>query len=260
MADRPLLIFIHFTELGHNGVLPAPLCVPGEYLSDDLCFFLAYDQLPIYKTIAVWHRRGNKGPIFHFHAAGCGHTLGCGQRFTLRKCTLDIQDHLRVHIFRVDVVVFKIHAHPALSQHPHTFDTLQRISRKTLNALDKDSVDLSVLAVLQHSLKLIALIDAGSRNPFIRVYIHEGHLVVTSDIVAVIPHLRHKGIELIVGIRTDPTICRHSDFLDRVKPHRGLNDLDFSYSVIHTATSLLVYYYFTDFRKTRKDAIFMRSR
>ena len=94
----------------------------------------------------------------------------------------------------------EVHTDSKIGQHSQSDEKFFGVSRKSGYRLDDDAVDETFLTVTDQSVQLIALFHLGSRDTLVGIDVDKLVFGMLLGVVAVVPNLRGKGMELIGGI------------------------------------------------------------
>ena len=208
------------------GVDSATRKIHIEYSLYDFSFAWLNNKSLINQAITKWSTVSEERTVFHFHSVRGGHSARACKCFALSKCTLNVKDEFGVHRFGINIIVFKNNADTALFQFSDSLKTFKRVSRKTRNAFNVNSIYSPKCAILNESLEFFTLIHTSSRYAFIGININENHITLRFKKIIIVFHLGEKRICLIFRVCTDSAIRCYSYQLFCFKTNRRLNDLN----------------------------------
>lgn len=136
--------------------------------------FVVVVDLPVLEVLAV-------APL-HIPAEGFALRLGLAHHKG--------ENHLIVHIERVHIFLFKVHAYTVLFQAAHIVQPVQCVAAEPGHRLGDDQIDLPLLAVPYHLQEVLALPGRGAGDPLIRIQAHHGPVRIGVDLVGIVFDLR----------------------------------------------------------------------
>ena len=148
------------------------------------------------------------------------HAAGKLAQLVLGDARHDRQAQLRILVQRIDVVVLKENRYAVAQQLAGILYGIQRVAGKARDLLGDDHVEPAILAVLDHSVEILALSGGYARKAFVHIAFHEGPRRVFPNQVFIIRPLIGQRIQLFIGIRRHAGIeCHpHGDFINRPGP------------------------------------------
>ena len=179
----------------------------GRFLWDDFKIFLVHDP------IAVRCRAGDKFPSFHSSLITYFLISRDGNGFLLGQRTGNAHHQFGGERFRVDIFFFKLDRDTQSGQFTQSGEAILGIAGEAGYRLYQNAVDLALPAISHHTVEIIPLVHPGAGQPFVGIHIHQLPAVMLGDLLRVAADLCGVGMQLILGVRTDPAVGRHPQAL-----------------------------------------------
>ena len=115
-----------------------------------------------------------------------------------------------VSVSGVDVLFFKLDGNAQPCQLPQGGEAILGVAGETGDGFHQHPVDPAFPTVGQHTVKILPLVRFRTADRLVGVDIHQLPAVMPADQLGVITDLRGVGQLLLLGIRTDPAVGRHT--------------------------------------------------
>jgi len=137
------------------------------------------------------------------------HTAGKLSQLLLSNRGHDGQPKLRILVEGVDVVVLKEYAYATTQKLTGVLNGIQGVAGETGDLLGDDKIKLVLCRILDHAVKILALLGGDAGKTFIDITRNKSPVLVSLDKILIVCDLVAERVQLLIAFGRNAGIVSH---------------------------------------------------